>query len=110
MNFESIEPKADEVSMSGSTSSVAALSEEQSHQLEAIRDEIEPLRVSGEVKKALASLNSILSNVPQEETYALLRGALVALRADVHLDADQPGRALEEAEQALQAGWCTAQA
>ena len=96
--------------MSGSTSSVAALSEEHSQQLEAILDEIEPLRASGEVRKALASLNSILSNVPQEQAYALLRGALVALRADVHLDADQPARALEEAEQALQAGWCTAQA
>ncbi|QDG51522.1 tetratricopeptide repeat protein [Persicimonas caeni] len=91
--------------MSGSATSSLALSEEQQQQLEAISAELEPLRAAGAPKKARSSLDSILSNVPEAEDYQLLRAALLALRADVHLDLDEPARALEDAEAAVEAGW-----
>jgi tetratricopeptide (TPR) repeat protein len=108
--------------MSGSATSSLALSEEQEQQLEAIEAEIEALRTHAEfgkpdevgkqaaLKKALSSLDSILSNVPDAADYQLLRAALLALRADVYLDMGEPSRAIEDARAAIEGGWRKPQA
>lgn len=90
--------------MSGSTTSSTKLADEQEQQLEAILAEIEPWRADDELRKALARVNNILEHVRGAE-YDGLRGALLALRADIYLDAGRPGQALEDAEAALDSGW-----
>ncbi|MFW6057657.1 MAG: tetratricopeptide repeat protein [Persicimonas sp.] len=93
--------------MAGSATSSRALPEGHEQQLEAVRQEVEPLRDGGEVGSARSSLDSILSNVPDTGDYRMLRAALLALRADIHLDLDEPGAALEDAGAAIDLGWRT---
>ncbi len=96
--------------MPGSATSAMALSKEQEQKLEAIHDELEPLRSHGQVRQARTNLDSILANVPETDDYQLLRAALRALRADVDLDMGASDDALADAEAALQAGWRRAEA
>lgn len=91
--------------MPGSATSSTALSEQQAQHLQAIRDEIEPMRARGQVRKARKSLDSIVANVPDSADYGMLRAALRALRADLSLDLGEAGAAVEDAQAALDAGW-----
>jgi tetratricopeptide (TPR) repeat protein len=105
--------------MSGSATGSLKLPKEQEQQLEAIEAELEPLRAQAEsgkqsgsgkqaaLRRAQSSLDKILSNVPDSSDYRLLRAALKTHRADLHLDLGEPGRALEDAQDAVEAGWRT---
>jgi tetratricopeptide (TPR) repeat protein len=96
--------------MAGSATSSLALSTEQEQRLEAIHEELEPLREHGQLRTALTSLDSIVANVPDTDEYRLFRGALRALRADFLLDLGESDQALDAAESAIQAGWKHAEA
>ncbi|MFW5967336.1 MAG: tetratricopeptide repeat protein [Persicimonas sp.] len=91
--------------MGGCATSTLTLPEEQESQLEAVYDEIEPLRERGRWQTARQNLDSILGNVPETSEYEGFRAALRALRADLCLDLDEPAAALEEARAAIEHGW-----
>ncbi len=83
---------------------IQTLPDDQRERLETILDELEPLAES-KLAQALNYLNQILRNIPDGDDYDRLRGALLARRAALELDAGRDASAREDIERAMELGW-----
>ena len=81
------------------------LNEDQTKQLEAIDREVTTFVESELYHQAMDRLNLILGSMGELEDYRLLRGALIARRAELHLELDDEGEAWKDAQKAMNLGW-----
>lgn len=81
------------------------LSTEHQTQFDAIEAEIKKLLEVGSNTQAIERLTLILGSMGELEDYKLLRGALLARRADLKLEEDDEEGAWEDAQKAMNLGW-----
>lgn len=81
------------------------LSQDHQAQLDFIKQEIAQLVRDGSTSSAIERLTMMLGSMGELEDYKPLRGAILALRADLRLDQDDEEGAWDDAQKAMNFGW-----
>ena len=87
------------------TAQPTQLSEELQQQLDHINGELSGFLESELYHQGLSRLDQILASVPDDDTYRVLRGALMSRRAELLLELEDDEEAWECAQKAMNAGW-----
>jgi tetratricopeptide (TPR) repeat protein len=81
------------------------LKKDQAEQLEAIDRELKTFLESELYYQAIERLDLILTSIGEFDDYRLLRGALLARRAEFNLELDDETQAWKDAQKAMNLGW-----